>query len=52
MQGVEIHAPVDFQRQLYLAGVGRTVTLTLFREGTTFTKDLVIAKRPPEAKPR
>ncbi|MBL8755787.1 MAG: trypsin-like peptidase domain-containing protein [Planctomycetes bacterium] len=50
--GVEIHAPVEFQRQLYLAGVGRTVTLQFFRAGTTFTKDLAIEARPAAAKPR
>ena len=50
--GVEIHAPVDFQRQLYLAGVGREVELVMFRDGETFRSTLPIEARPPEAKPR
>lgn len=49
---VEIHVPVDFQRQLYLAGVGREVTLRFFRAGETFTKQLAIEARPAAAKPR
>lgn len=50
--GVEIHAPVDFQRQLYLAGVGRKVALKLWRAGAELTVELAIAARPAEAKPR
>ncbi len=50
--GVEIHQPVDFQKQLYLAGVGREIEVVVFRDGTTFPKKLVIEARPPEAKPR
>lgn len=50
--GVEIHAPVDFQRQLYLAGVGRKVTLRFFRAGDVFEKELVIERRPAAATPR
>lgn len=50
--GVEIHAPVDFQRQLYLNGVGRTVTVTMWREGTSKTIELPIEARPAAAVPR
>lgn len=50
--GVEIHQPVQFQRQLYLAGVGREVTLTFWRAGEPFTKQLVVERRPAEATPR
>lgn len=50
--GVEIHAPVDFQRQLYLAGVGREVEVVMFRDGETFRRTITIEARPPEAKPR
>lgn len=50
--GVEIHAPVEFQRQLYLAGVGRTVTLRCFRQGATMERQLVIEKRPAAATTR
>lgn len=50
--GVEIHAPVDFQRQLYLNGVGRTVTVTMWRDGQSITKELQIEARPAAAVPR
>lgn len=50
--GVEIHGPVDFQRQLYLNGVGRTVTVTMWREGTSKTLELPIEARPAAAVPR
>jgi serine protease Do len=50
--GVEIHAPVDFQRQLYLAGVGRSVELRLFRAGEVMTKQMTIEARPAAARPR
>jgi S1-C subfamily serine protease len=50
--GREIHAPVDFQRQLYLAGVGRTATLRIWRAGKASVHELVVEVRPPEAKPR
>lgn len=49
---IEIHAPVDFQRQLYLAGVGHTVELKFFRKGEVFTKRLQIEARPEAARPR
>ena len=50
--GVAIHAPVEFQKQLYLTGVGQKAVLTFFRQGTTFTKEIVIERRPAAAKPR
>jgi len=50
--GVEIHVPVDFQRQLYLNGVGRTVTVTMWRDGQSVTKQLTIEVRPEAAVPR
>lgn len=50
--GVQIHAPVDFQRQLYLAGVGAKVELKLFRAGEEFVVTLAIEARPEAAKPR
>lgn len=48
----KVFAPVDFQRYLYLAGIGRTVTLEIYRRGETLTKTLEIKLRPPEAAPR
>lgn len=50
--GVEIHAPVDFQRQLYLNGVGRTVAVTVWRDGASTTFELPIEARPAAAVPR
>ncbi len=50
--GQQIHAPVDFQRQLYLAGVGARVELKLFRDGQPYTIEVEIAARPEAAKPR
>ena len=50
--GVEIHVPVDFQRQLYLHGVGRTVTVTMWRDGAASTLELPIEARPAAAVPR
>lgn len=52
LNGKEIHAPVDFQRQLYLAGVGKKAELRLFRAGNTFATELTIEARPDAAKPR
>lgn len=50
--GVQVAAPVDFQRMLYLAGIGKKVKLELFRDGRTFAAELTIERRPPEATPR
>ncbi|MBL9077078.1 MAG: PDZ domain-containing protein [Planctomycetes bacterium] len=50
--GVQIHAPVDFQRQLYLAGVGAAVELKMFRDGREYTATVTIEPRPAAAQPR
>jgi serine protease Do len=42
----------DFQRSLYLANVGKEVTLLIDREGKTFTRKVVIEQRPPNATTR
>jgi serine protease Do len=47
-----VFAPVDFQRYLYLAGVGSKVTLEIYRRGETLKKTLEIKVRPPEAQPK
>jgi serine protease Do len=47
-----IFTPVDFQKCLYLAGIGRSVRLELFRDGTTLPLELTIEVRPPEATTR
>lgn len=48
----KVFTPVDFQRYLYLAGIGKKVRLELFRNGETLQRELVIERRPTEAKPR
>jgi len=48
----KVFSPVDFQRYLYLAGVGKRVSLELFRDGRVVKVELTIERRPPEAMPR
>lgn len=50
--GKEITAPVEFQRALYLSGIGHEATLEFFRDGETVIKQIKIEQRPAEAKPR
>ncbi len=50
--GKEITAPVEFQRALYLSGIGHEATLEFFRDGQTVVKTIKIEQRPAEAKPR
>lgn len=47
-----IFTPVDFQRQLYLAGIGTKVRIEIFRAGETMWRELVIEERPAAARPR
>jgi len=47
-----IFTPVDFQKQLYLAGIGAKVRVEVFRDGEQAWHELVIEKRPADAKPR
>lgn len=47
-----IFTPVDFQRCLYLAGIGKRVKLELFRAGETVSRELVVQLRPAAAVPR
>lgn len=50
--GIEIHSPLDFQKQLYLAGIGTRVPVEFFRAGERFVRELVIEVRPPNATTR
>ncbi|MEM7203161.1 MAG: trypsin-like peptidase domain-containing protein [Planctomycetota bacterium] len=50
--GQIVYTPIDFQRFLYLAGIGKEVELELFRNGETLTKTLTIEERPPHATQR
>ncbi|HEX5052690.1 MAG TPA: trypsin-like peptidase domain-containing protein [Planctomycetota bacterium] len=52
LDDTSIFAPVDFQKALYLAGVGKRVRLRLCRGTTQFEQELVIQRRPAEATPR
>jgi len=47
-----IGTPIDFQRQLYMAGEGRKVKLEFYRAGETFTVELEVEVRPAEATTR
>lgn len=47
--GAVIGGPLDFQRALYMAGVGREVELEFFRAGETYTVKLPIEARPETA---
>ena len=47
-----IFVPVDFQKNLYLAGIGKTVQLEFYRKGETLKVPLTVQKRPSEATPR
>jgi len=42
----------DFQRWLYLSGIGREVTLELFRDGERFERRVTIEERPRAVVPR
>jgi S1-C subfamily serine protease len=41
--------PLDFQKQLYLAGIGSSVECEFFRNGEVFNRTLTITERPKEA---
>jgi S1-C subfamily serine protease len=46
-----IQSPADFQKWLYMYGVGHTVKLTLLRDGEHLTKEYRIEERPDWAIP-
>ena len=50
--GTRIFTPVDFQKCMYLSGIGKTVKLELFRDGEVRHAELTIERRPAEATPR
>jgi serine protease DegS len=49
LDGQAIGTPLDFQRCLYLAGIGRKVELRLFRAGEEHAVAAVVEQRPEEA---
>ncbi|MBT62393.1 MAG: hypothetical protein CML13_04185 [Puniceicoccaceae bacterium] len=47
-----IHSPADFQKWLYLYGVGRTVKFFILREGEILLQEYTIEERPAWAIPQ
>ena len=52
VDGHRLLSVLDFQQQLYLAGVGRRVTLELVRGGQRLHKQVSVEQRPPTATTR
>jgi S1-C subfamily serine protease/mono/diheme cytochrome c family protein len=52
MDGHRVLAVADFQRWLYLSGIGNTVALEIFRDGAVLEKRVVIEQRPESAPTR
>jgi S1-C subfamily serine protease len=52
IDGQRLFSVADFQKWMYLSGIGREVTLELFRDGKTLDRRVVIEPRPAEAAPR
>lgn len=50
--GKMVHTPLDFQKYLYLAGIGATVELELAREAKPYTVKVKIEARPAKATTR
>jgi S1-C subfamily serine protease len=49
IDGQSILTVAQFQQRLYLSGIGRTVTLEIFRDGEILKKSLTIEKRTRKA---
>jgi S1-C subfamily serine protease/mono/diheme cytochrome c family protein len=52
IDGHALVSVVEFQRRLYLSGIGRTIELELYRDGQTLEKRVTVAVRPDAARPR
>jgi S1-C subfamily serine protease len=52
LDGNRLFSVLDFQKWLYLSGIGREVRLSLFRDGETLELEATIETRPPAATPR
>ena len=52
IDGNRLFSVLDFQKWLYLSGIGRTVTLDIFRDGKTTPKKVTIEERPAGAATR
>jgi S1-C subfamily serine protease/mono/diheme cytochrome c family protein len=52
IDGHRLFSVADFQKWMYLSGVGREVTLEIYRAGKTLEPRVTIEQRPPDAVPR
>ena len=48
VDGRRLSTVFDFQRSLYLGGIGNTVTIELYRDGQMMTREVTIESRPAE----
>jgi serine protease Do len=49
INGKRLSSVFDFQRSLYLGGIGNTITIELYRDGQMMTRAVTIERRPAEA---
>lgn len=52
IDGNRLFSVLDFQKWLYLSGIGRTIELEIYREGKTIEKKLTVEERPASATTR
>ncbi|MEM7203559.1 MAG: trypsin-like peptidase domain-containing protein [Planctomycetota bacterium] len=52
IDGHRLLSVLDFQKWLYLSGVGRTAAVEVFRDGAVRKVEIAIAARPAEVRPR
>lgn len=52
IDGNRLFSVGDFQKWLYLSGIGRSITLGIFRDGEKLEKRLTVEERPAAAVPR
>jgi len=52
IDGNRIFSVGDFQKWLYLSGIGRTIALEIFRDGAKLEKRITVEERPEAAVPR
>jgi S1-C subfamily serine protease len=50
--GQRLRSPIEFQKWLYLAGIGATVRVDLYRNGEEITREMTIEERPAHASTR
>jgi serine protease Do len=49
LDGRKLPSVFDFQKSLYLTGIGRTVTVEIYRNGEMLSRQVTIEDRPSEA---